>query len=173
MRKPWKPELVMVAGKNGSRTLPQNSRRPLISLMIPCFNEEQSLTHVIPQLIETLASDPEFDFELLYIDDHSSDQTPNHLAELCSKHANVRAIRLGRNCGSHAAYRAGLDFCTGDAVAFTVADLQEGVDLIQESLRLLWKAQRNWSPSGRWPSAVMRGGLDRLKRLAAVCFCTG
>ncbi|MDB5346421.1 MAG: bactoprenol glucosyl transferase [Schlesneria sp.] len=107
--------------------------------MIPCLNEEESLRQEIPDFIEALATDPEYDFEVLFIDDHSTDQTPQILDELCRRFHHVRAIRLGRNCGSHTAYRAGLDYCTGDAVAFTVADLQEGIELIRQSLRL-WQA---------------------------------
>src|SRR5205085_1782604 len=61
------------------------------------------------------------------------------LAGLCQRYPNIKAIRLGRNCGSHLAYRAGLEYCTGDAVAFTVADLQEGPELIRQSLEL-WQA---------------------------------
>jgi hypothetical protein len=114
-------------------------RRPKVSLMIPCLNEEESLRQEIPDFIEVLASDPEYDFEVLFIDDHSTDGTPQILGELCQRFHNVRAIRLGRNCGSHTAYRAGLDYCTGDAVAFTVADLQEGIELIRQSLQL-WQA---------------------------------
>lgn len=116
-----------------------SGRRPKVSLMIPCLNEEESLRQEIPDFIEVLATDPEYDFEVLFIDDHSTDQTPQILRELCRRFYHVRAIRLGRNCGSHTAYRAGLDYCTGDAVAFTVADLQEGLDLIRQSLRL-WQA---------------------------------
>lgn len=118
---------------------PDPARRPKVSLMIPCLNEEESLRKEIPDFIEVLAIDPEFDFEILFIDDHSSDQTPQILEGLCQRFENVRAIRLGRNCGSHTAYRAGLDYCTGDAVAFTVADLQEGIELIRQSLKL-WQA---------------------------------
>ena len=107
--------------------------------MIPCYNEEVTLTHVIPAFVESVVVDPDFEFELLFIDDHSTDRTPLILKDFCQRYPGVRAIRLGRNCGSHMAYRAGLDFCTGDAVAFAVADLQEGLDLIRQSLKL-WRA---------------------------------
>ncbi len=116
----------------------RQSRRPLVSVMIPCLNEEETLTHVAQGLIDTLAADREFAYELVFIDDHSDDHTPQILSDLCQQHANVRAIRLGRNCGSHLAYRAGLEICTGDAVAFAVADLQEGPDLIRQALQL-WR----------------------------------
>ncbi len=123
----------------GYRIDRSSGRRPKVSLMIPCLNEEESLRQEIPEFIEALADDPEYDFEVLFIDDHSTDQTPQILRDLCQRFQHVRAIRLGRNCGSHTAYRAGLDYCTGDAVAFTVADLQEGIELIRQSLRL-WQA---------------------------------
>jgi dolichol-phosphate mannosyltransferase len=113
--------------------------RVRVSLMIPCYNEEVTLTHVIPTFVESVVADPDFEFELLFIDDHSTDRTPLILRDFCQRYPDVRAIRLGRNCGSHMAYRAGLDFCTGEAVAFAVADLQEGLDLIRQSLKL-WRA---------------------------------
>lgn len=119
-----------------SATDPQ---RPRVTLMIPCLNEEESLTHVIPQFINELSDDPDYDFEFLFLDDGSEDRTPEILSQLCKQNERIRAIRLGRNCGSHAAYRAGLEFCTGDAVAFTVADLQEGIDLIRKALQA-WSA---------------------------------
>jgi dolichol-phosphate mannosyltransferase len=117
----------------------ERERRPRISLMIPCYNEQEILTHEMNSVIEDLAKDPDFDFEVLFIDDHSSDDTPRLLKGLCQRHPGVRAIRLARNCGSHMAYRAGLDFCKGDAVAFAVADMQEGIELIRQSLQL-WRA---------------------------------
>ncbi len=119
--------------------LGRSAHRPLVSIMIPCLNEEQSLLYVIPELIQTLADDEQYAYELVFIDDHSVDATPQLLTELCRKHRHVKAIRLGRNCGSHIAYRAGLDYCSGDAIAFTVADLQEGPELIWQSLEL-WQS---------------------------------
>ena len=82
----------------------------------PCFagdsfyNEEVTLTHVIPAFVESVVVDPDFEFELLFIDDHSTDRTPLILKDFCQRYPGVRAIRLGRNCGSHMAYRAGLEF---------------------------------------------------------------
>jgi glycosyltransferase involved in cell wall biosynthesis len=130
---------VAFIGHANYRIDQSSGRRPKVSLMIPCLNEEESLRQEIPDFIEVLATDPEYDFEVLFIDDHSTDQTPQILGEFCQRFHHVRAIRLGRNCGSHTAYRAGLDYCTGDAVAFTVADLQEGIELIRQSLKL-WQA---------------------------------
>ncbi len=133
------PNEVAFIGHANYRIDQSSNRRPKVSLMIPCLNEEESLRQEIPDFVEDLAADPEYDFEILFIDDHSTDQTPQILGELCRRSHHVRAIRLGRNCGSHTAYRAGLDYCTGDAVAFTVADLQEGIELIRQSLKL-WQA---------------------------------
>jgi glycosyltransferase involved in cell wall biosynthesis len=125
-----------------NKMMERRQGRPRVSVMVPCFNEEDALTHLFPDFIERLMRDTDYEFDLLFLDDHSTDRTPQILGDLCERYPLARAVRMDRNCGSHIAYRAGLDFCTGDAVAFMVADLQEGLDLVLQSLQF-WRAGRS------------------------------
>lgn len=107
---------------------------PVLSLIIPCFNEESSL----PILIDALKNVKfkfieKIDLEIIIIDDGSRDLTANvalKLAKANNDLAKWQILELSRNFGKEAALIAGLDHCKGDACIFLDADLQDPPELI-------------------------------------------
>lgn len=110
----------------------------MISLIFPTYNEQDSLLVLYSHLVSLAASLPEHNFEFIFVDDCSTDKTPNILQDLQQQDARVKLIRFSRNCGSHAAVSAALSFCNGDIAIMLAADLQDPPEIIP-SLLEQWK----------------------------------
>lgn len=105
--------------------------REKISIVIPAFNEEPCLQELLCRLDSHIRKDfLDFDVEVLIVDDHSSDKTPQVLRELAVKYPFLSYIRLLKNSGSHIAIFAGLSKCSGDYAFIMGADLQDPPDII-------------------------------------------
>ena len=102
----------------------------MISVIFPTYNEQDNLSVLHSRLLDLVTTMPEHDFEFIFVDDCSSDETPDILAKLKEKDQKVHVIRFARNCGSHAALAAGLNFCGGDAAIMLAADLQDPPEII-------------------------------------------
>ena len=111
---------------------------PKVTIVTPAFNECENLPLLHSRLTDVLhASD--LDGAWLIVDDHSTDETPAIVRRLCEKDPRVRAVRLSRNFGSHAAIACGLDHADGHAVIVMAADFQDPPEVIPELVRA-WKA---------------------------------
>jgi len=109
---------------------------PLISLVVPFFNEADVLERLLEKLEEIIHFNSGYRWELLMIDDGSSDNSLEQLEKVRpSFSAELRLIRLSRNFGHQLALMAGLDKATGDAVIFLDADLQDPPELITQFLQ--------------------------------------
>jgi polyisoprenyl-phosphate glycosyltransferase len=95
-----------------------------ISVVIPCFNEEQVLPELVRR-VTTAAEKWKFDWEVLCIDDGSSDRTWTMLVEQNQRDPRWRAISLARNFGHQTAVSAGIQYGQGDALIIMDADLQD------------------------------------------------
>ena len=96
---------------------------PLLTIIVPAYNEEESVAHVLPALRGAL--DPEgIAFELIFIDDGSTDATFERISALSKQAGNVRGYRFSRNFGKEAAIWAGLQEAGGDCCAVMDCDLQ-------------------------------------------------
>jgi polyisoprenyl-phosphate glycosyltransferase len=104
----------------------------LISVIVPCYNEEQVMRETHARLMNVLAALSPLRFEIIYVDDGSRDRTPEILVELQATDESVRVIRLSRNFGHQVAVTAGLEHAAGDAVVFIDADLQDPPEVILE-----------------------------------------
>ena len=105
--------------------------RPMLSVIVPCFNEEVVIGHTHARLDAALrAITP--DFEIIYVDDGSRDRTAELLHGLQQSHREVRVLRLSRNFGHQIAVSAGLDYAAGDAVVLIDADLQDPPEVIAD-----------------------------------------
>jgi len=105
----------------------------LISLVIPCYNEEESLYPLYEALCEiskTMGEAYGVDFEFLMVNDGSRDKTLSILRELADKDERVKYISFSRNFGKESAIYAGLQNCTGDYVSMLDADLQHPPSLL-------------------------------------------
>jgi glycosyltransferase involved in cell wall biosynthesis len=101
----------------------------LLSVVAPLFEEEALVDAFYARVCAALDGMP---FELVLVDDGSSDRTPELLAALAERDPRVRVIELSRNFGHQTALTAGLDHARGDAVVMMDADLQDPPELIPE-----------------------------------------
>jgi dolichol-phosphate mannosyltransferase len=107
----------------------QFSRPVLLSVIVPCFNEEEALRGTHSRLSATLAQLPA-NVEIVYIDDGSTDATADVLSELQTTDKAVRVVRFSRNFGHQIAITAGLEHAAGDVVVIIDADLQDPPEII-------------------------------------------
>jgi polyisoprenyl-phosphate glycosyltransferase len=117
----------------------------MISVIIPAYNESLNIVETINEIAAVLESIPEGNpFEIIVIDDHSSDDTYNKVKELNSK--NVKLFRLSQRCGSNTAIRAGMKAAQGEAILYFSADGQDNPNVIPEMLNK-WRmgAQIVWA----------------------------
>lgn len=114
-----------------STSLPLRSRQRLLSIIIPCHNEEAVIeaTHARLCGISSAVGMP---LEVIYIDDGSRDQTLERLQRIAAADSRVTVLELSRNFGQQAAMSAGLEQASGDAVVIIDADLQDPPEVIPE-----------------------------------------
>jgi glycosyltransferase involved in cell wall biosynthesis len=103
----------------------------MISIVVPCLNEEEVLRDTNRRLVAVLDHLPQ-NFEILYVDDGSTDGTPAILRELQALDERIRVVRFSRNFGHQMAITAGLEHASGDAVAIIDADLQDPPEVITD-----------------------------------------
>jgi glycosyltransferase involved in cell wall biosynthesis len=104
--------------------------KPLVSIIIPVWNEEDTVSALIERLQNLSSESSTYCFDFIFVNDGSSDRTQEKLLEFLPRLPRWRIIKLSRNFGQQAAYRAGLDQADGDAVVFLDADLQDPPELI-------------------------------------------
>lgn len=104
----------------------------LITLIIPCYNEQESLPLLYSELVKVSQQMSEQNFEFLFVNDGSRDRTLDILKELAQKDERVKNISFSRNFGKESAMYAGLDNARGDYVAFMDADMQDPPALLPE-----------------------------------------
>jgi glycosyltransferase involved in cell wall biosynthesis len=109
----------------------------LVSIVLPCFNEEENIEEMYSRLISVLQV-VGGKYELLFVDDGSSDNSLVKLRNLCTADSNVRVLEFSRNFGHQAAISAGIDHARGDIVIMMDADLQHPPELIPALLEK-WK----------------------------------
>lgn len=107
-----------------------------ISILIPCYNEQENvvpMSNAIKELFETELTN--YDYELLFIDNDSSDNTRPLLREICSKNSHVKAIFNAKNFGQFNSPYYGMLQTTGDCTISMVCDFQDPVELIPQYIR--------------------------------------
>jgi len=111
-----------------------------LSIIVPVFNEGHAVWTAFDAIANVCRSRlAGWDFEVVFVDDGSQDDSPRQLEQLCEKHANATAILLATNCGSQRAIRAGLEYADGDVACFIPCDLQESPEIIPAMLEALVK----------------------------------
>lgn len=108
-----------------------------VSLVIPCYNEEESLPRFDKELHKVISSLAQYEFEVIYIDDGSKDNTLNVIKEICDNRYYVRYLSFSRNFGKEAAMYAGFKNATGDYVAVMDADLQDPPEILSDMLDII------------------------------------
>ncbi len=106
-----------------------------ISIIIPAYNEEESLSFLFERLNKITREIQNYEFEILLINDGSKDKTLEIIKEQRKQDNRISYVDLSRNFGKETAMIAGLDYATGDAVIFMDADLQDPPELIPELIK--------------------------------------
>ncbi len=110
--------------------------KKLVSLVIPVFNEEANIFPLYEAVSSVITGAGEkYDFEFVFTDNHSSDNTFSKLTELCTRDGRVRVFRFSRNFGYQKSILTGYLKARGDALIQLDCDLQDPPDLIPEFLR--------------------------------------
>jgi polyisoprenyl-phosphate glycosyltransferase len=109
----------------------------LLSVVLPCFNEQEVLRTTYRRLTETLG-DRGFRLQIVLVDDGSTDMTPYIAAELAQQDGRIKTVLLSRNFGHQAAVSAGLASADGDAVVVMDADLQDPPETVLDMVES-WK----------------------------------
>jgi len=138
---------------------------PLLSIVVPFFNEQDGITHLHQALDAVMARLPDCRFEVLCVDDGSHDHTLAGLLALSRQDPRFEVIELSRNFGKEAALTAGIDAARGDAVIPIDADLQDPPELILDMVAA-WRSGADVVPARRSD----RSTDSPLKRLTAAWF---
>lgn len=108
----------------------KGSTRKRVSIVVPCYNEEEVLPQTSQRLSDLTEKADGYEFELVFVDDGSSDRTYELLRELATARDDVRVLTFSRNFGHQIAVSAGIDAATGDCVVLMDADLQDPPEVI-------------------------------------------
>ncbi len=134
-----------------------------ISVILPCFNEQDNIRRMYDSLCELMATEPAYEWQILIVDDGSTDRTAAIAKELIGGDQRVGMVSLSRNFGKENALLAGLDHVEGDCAVIMDADLQHPPLVISKMLRC-WEegyediyAERN----DRGRESLMRKWLTR------------
>ena len=108
-----------------------------LSLVVPCYNEEESVPLFHQAVLETFAG-CNYDFEIIYVDDGSKDKTLTQLHKLYeAQQCPVKVISLSRNFGKEAALYAGIEHSSGEYVSLIDADLQQHPSIVRNMVSIL------------------------------------
>ncbi len=107
--------------------------RKLISVVIPAFNEEKNLP-IIATSIKNVFKNTNYNYEIIFVDDGSIDNTPSVIKQLASENFNTKYILFSRNFGHQIALKAGFEYAKGNAIITMDCDLQHPPALITEFL---------------------------------------
>lgn len=105
-----------------------------LSIVVPIYYNELNIPHTIPRLQNLEKIIPNCDFEFVFVDDGSKDNSFSLLMDAKEKDPRIKVIKLSRNFGSMAAIQAGLKYTTGDCVGIIAADLQDPPEMFEEML---------------------------------------
>jgi glycosyltransferase involved in cell wall biosynthesis len=135
----------------------------LLSIVVPCFNEEESVEIFLKEIQKTLK---DYEYELIYINDGSDDNTLEKIKELVDSNQNIKYISFSRNFGKEAAIYAGLMNASGDLICVMDVDLQHPPKLLPEMIETITSEDYDVVAARR----VSRKGEPKLKSLFSHLF---
>lgn len=137
-----------------------------ISVIVPCYNEEEVLPLFYEEITRVAAQMPDYGFEFLFVDDGSRDGTLSVVRGLADRDARVKYVSFSRNFGKEAAMYAGFDRACGDYVVVMDADLQDPPALLPEMVRAVREEGYDSVATRR----VSRKGEPPIRSFFARCF---
>jgi dolichol-phosphate mannosyltransferase len=123
---------------------------PVLSVVVAAYNEEGNVPLLYDRLLALDWAALELEPEFVFVDDHSQDKTSQVLASLAARDPRVKVLRFSKNFGSHKAFTAGLEHCTGVAAVILAADLQDPPETIpqlvakwREGAKVVWAVRED------------------------------
>lgn len=166
---------VLTNAPAGARSGATSGPRPLVSIVLPVFNESRTLPELMRRLdAVTQSLREQYEFEIIFVDDGSEDDTLVVAQQFAATDARVTAVSLRRNYGQTAALQVGFDHAAGDVVVSMDSDLQHFPEEIPQFLEKIaegydvvcgWRADRQEGPLRRWPSKMANWLVRRLTGL--------
>ena len=136
-----------------------------LSIVLPVFNEAPGLPALLERLQALLRLMPSTRTEVIFVDDHSTDESPTLLRQACVEDGRLRFLRLARNSGSHVAIMAGLKCARGHCAVFMASDLQDPPELMPQLLGL-WRKGFHVV----WAVRERREGVPLMEKLLSKAF---
>lgn len=150
-------------------------RVPLLSVVVPCFNEEAVLPETVSRLTGFCAELVGLEVELIFVDDGSRDRTRDLLKSYAAGDSRFRVIGFSRNFGHQVAVTAGIDAASGDAVVLLDADLQDPPEVIHEMIAkwregfdVVYGTRTERTGESAFKMATARGFYRLLNRLSDI-----
>ena len=136
-----------------------------ISVLVPCYNEEENVIPMSQALTSVLTQQlPAYDYEIVFIDNHSTDRTRALLEDICRLDKRIKAIFNCRNFGQFNSPYYGILQCTGDCVIVVCADFQDPVELIPQFVA-------EWENGYKVVCGIKTGSREnKLMRLFRTCY---
>jgi glycosyltransferase involved in cell wall biosynthesis len=148
---------------------PATTKRSLVTIITPAYNEAGNAARMVEFFRQIRRARTEFDFELVVVDDGSTDGTAQLIIDALEDDDLVRVARLSRNFGSHAAFTAGLRLSRGDCAISMGTDMQEPLEAIGRFLDA-WQAGNDLVWAVRETRAVPKGMGDWFSRAFSKAF---
>jgi polyisoprenyl-phosphate glycosyltransferase len=159
-------------GPWGNQGFP-HAESPLLSVVVPVYNEAEIVDELVRRLHSALAGAGRY--ELVFVDDSSSDGSWERLAELAATDPHMRLLRLSRNFGHQVALTAGLDAARGDAIVTMDGDLQDPPEVIpalvarwQEGYDVVYAVRTEREGEGLFKRGTAAGFYWVLKKVAPI-----
>ena len=135
----------------------------LLSIIVPCFNEEES----VPIFYESIFNElKDIKYEIIYINDGSTDNTLYEIKNLADNHSNVKYLSFSRNFGKESALYAGLKNAEGDLICVIDVDLQHPPSLIPQMMHLILEENFDVVAARR----ISRKGESKINSFFSTCF---
>lgn len=138
----------------------------ILSVIVPCYNEEAVITESYKRLKKVLAGISDFQSEIIFINDGSVDKTAEILSEFAASDIHVKVLHFSRNFGHQPAVTAGIHCCMGDLAVIIDADLQDPPEIIPQLIETLKHEKANVVYCVR----EKRNGEGLMKKLTARVF---
>ncbi|MDO4198870.1 MAG: glycosyltransferase family 2 protein [Erysipelotrichaceae bacterium] len=142
------------------------NKKELLSVIVPCYNEEEALPLFYEETVKVLNTLEDVDYEIIFVDDGSKDKTIDKMMNLSREDKNVKYFSFSRNFGKESAMYAGLYNADGDYVVIMDADLQHPPVMIAEMLNAVKYGEYDVAAARR----VTRDGDNKITTFFARTF---
>lgn len=110
-------------------------QKRLISFVIPVYNEELSLPHLVPSLLAFVKKQKNYAFEIILVENGSMDNSFALLKKYALKNKIIKIVQLAKNVGCDGGIEAGMQYAQGDAMVIMMADMQEPLELVEKFIQ--------------------------------------